>query len=120
MVDCYCDYSSPDFYSVKNVLSARKAHRCLECKGKIDAGEKYERVAGKWDGNFSTAKTCAHCVELRDYVLAHVPCFCWYHTDLLNGAIDCARDFNSEAPGFLFGAYRRLIRIEKHGGKIWR
>ena len=44
---------------------ARKPTRCVECRRPIVAGQRYEFVSGKWDGEWSTYKTCAECVEIR-------------------------------------------------------
>lgn len=49
-------------------LVARKEHRCEECGRKIAPGEKYDRHAGKWEGDFFTNVACAHCAVLRRMV----------------------------------------------------
>lgn len=36
-------------------------HRCGECGRVIEIGEVYRKYAGVWEGDFFTAKTCAHC-----------------------------------------------------------
>ena len=53
-----------DFYTEK-IVTARKAHRCCECGDVIPVGARYERVVGKWDGDFGTFETCLVCVEIR-------------------------------------------------------
>lgn len=45
---------------------ARKRHRCCECRGWIEAGERYEYSWGIWEGSASSYKTCLGCAELRD------------------------------------------------------
>lgn len=45
---------------------ARKRHRCCECRGWIEIGERYEYSWGIWDGNAQTYKTCLGCSSLRD------------------------------------------------------
>lgn len=57
-----------DFNSTTHVV-ARKQHQCCECGGIIAPLDVYERVAGTWDGNFSTFKTCQHCETARDWLL---------------------------------------------------
>ena len=79
----------------------------------IAQNECYEYTVGKWEGDVNTFKTCAHCLALRDYVKAHVPCFCWYYENMLEDAIEAAREWSHEAPGLLFGAYRRKIQIRR-------
>jgi hypothetical protein len=49
MLDCYCDYDPPEFWSL-NMLAAKKQHQCYECSGPILPGETYEYVSGKWEG----------------------------------------------------------------------
>jgi hypothetical protein len=60
------DYDgTPEFWNVTN-KKAHKAHRCGECQREIPSGSIYESVAGKYDGDFYTAKTCSVCAEIRD------------------------------------------------------
>ena len=47
---------------------ARKTHRCGECFRDISAGEQYESVFGKWEGDFSSHKTCVHCCAARKWL----------------------------------------------------
>jgi hypothetical protein len=111
-MSCYCDYSYPDFY-VDRMVKAKKNHRCDECGRTILAGEKYEYVSAVWEGDFSTCKTCDKCLELRQYTKAHVPCFCWQHGNVIQDAIDTLQEYAHEAPGLLFGGYRRYLAIYK-------
>lgn len=46
--------------------TAKKQHKCCECKLAINAGDKYEYSSGVWDGKPSSFKTCLSCVEIRD------------------------------------------------------
>ena len=110
---CYCDGDSPEFFS-ETVNTARKAHRCSECGRAIEVGEQYENVAGKWDGDFSTFKTCLRCRAVRLYVIEHVPCFCWTYTDLLNDARETVADYSRELPGMWFGFGRLLVAATRH------
>lgn len=111
-MDCYCDYDAPSFYHCET-RKARKQHVCSECHKAIRPGDQYEHVNGKWD-DVSTFKTCSRCLDLKAFVRAHVPCFCWEHGNIVDGAIETAQEFGHEAPGLLFGAYRRKILIERH------
>jgi hypothetical protein len=49
-------------------VRARKAHQCGECFRQIEPGEHYVRNAGKWEGDFWSMKTCAHCDAFRKMV----------------------------------------------------
>ncbi len=64
----YCDCEMPEFYSNYSP-TARKEHKCCECRGVIQAGEKYDYFSGKWDGEMSVFKTCSDCKLLRGAVL---------------------------------------------------
>jgi len=44
---------------------ARKAHKCCECHGTIQPGEKYHYHHGVWDCEASDYKVCADCEALR-------------------------------------------------------
>lgn len=116
---CYCDYdSAPEFFS-DSTRSARKAHKCCECKGPINVGERYKIRAGKWDGEFSTYKQCIACTDLEDYVKAHVPCMCRTFTELfedVSAAVEYAEQ-EGRIPGFRFAILRKkvLIRRRKRG-----
>ena len=44
--------------------TARKEHRCCECRSTIRAGERYRYVSGVWDGQGRSFKQCADCAEL--------------------------------------------------------
>lgn len=44
---------------------ARKRHKCCECRGWIEPGEKYHKFSGIWDGEAGTYKTCDDCQILR-------------------------------------------------------
>ena len=63
-IDVGIDDGCPDFTSTK-MVTAKKDHKCIECKGVIKKGEQYEKTVGKWDGNFDTFKTCLDCLSLR-------------------------------------------------------
>jgi hypothetical protein len=59
-----CDCNPPEFFN-SHIAKARKPHKCCECLRTIETGERHEVVAGKWDGDFCTFRTCPDCVELR-------------------------------------------------------
>ena len=70
MSDCSVCLGSDDFdglceFYEAGIVKARKQHECVECELPIPPGAKYERVRGKYDGEFFTEKTCLLCCELR-------------------------------------------------------
>jgi hypothetical protein len=110
--DCFCDYDPPSMIRESEPV-ARKDHRCTECGRRIAAGERYSYTWGIWDGMADTFKTCPRCLALRDYVKAHVPCLCWAYGSVTDDCIEAAQEYAHEAPGLLFGAYRRLVLIKR-------
>lgn len=51
---------------------ARKEHRCCECRGTIQVGEKYRKHHGIWDGSAADYKVCEDCETLREEVDAEI------------------------------------------------
>jgi len=51
---------SADFWAERTV-TARKPHRCEECRETIHPGEKYARVAQMYEGDFSAYPLCVVC-----------------------------------------------------------
>lgn len=62
------DYDPPQMYR-EEMRKAAKDHACEECRRIIKRGERYEYVAGRWEDDFNTFKTCAHCVGARSWLL---------------------------------------------------
>lgn len=112
MSACYCDFEPNQVYRSESRI-ARVAHRCDECQRTILPREQYEAVDALSDGSWWRCKTCSDCLALRDWVKAHVPCFCMEHHNLIDGAIEAAQEWSHEAPGLLFGAYRRQVWIQR-------
>lgn len=110
--DCYCDYERPEFYSAIT-RTARRAHRCYECRGFIQPGERYKRVTGKWDGTFDTHATCQRCTAFEAYVREHVKCFCWAFGDLIDDGLGVLAEYNSALPGMWFGGARLVIAARR-------
>jgi len=113
-MECYCDYDPATVYR-KAVYTARKAHKCYECSRNIKPGESYERVFAIWDGDPTSIATCSHCLALREFVVAHVPCSCWTHGNMIDEVMEDADQWAHEAPGLWFGALRRKILIQRAG-----
>ena len=58
---------NPPQFCVTTVKMAARNHCCCECNEVIPKGTRYEHVAGKWDGEMATYRTCLSCVEIRDH-----------------------------------------------------
>ena len=114
-MNCYCDYEPAAVYDA-GMVTTRWRHICEECGRTIRPGERAERARGCWDGHWATYYTCTECLELRQHVAAHVPCFCWAHGNMIQDARDALEalsDETSETAGVLFGAGRRLVAIRR-------
>lgn len=111
-MNCWCDYEMPDV-SRSARRTARKAYTCDECFSPILPGDQYENAWGVWEGESQTYRTCIRCLALRDWVQAHVPCFCWAYGNVIEDAIVTAEYYAHEAPGLLFGALRRQVLIAR-------
>ena len=70
-MECSCNIytdnadAGPEFES-RRICTARKPHRCAECRREIMPGERYERYTGKWEWGIDTFKTCPDCLTVRD------------------------------------------------------
>lgn len=116
-VDCFCDYDPPSVYR-RQIVTARKPHKCYECSGEIGPGEQYEYVFGIWEGCADVFKTCERCYDIRQWVKNNVPCFCWAHGNMLDDA-ECAIDdafwrAPLETVGLRFGFLRRKVEASRH------
>jgi hypothetical protein len=114
---CYCDDGeTADMYIVTKVRAA-KQHKCYECHHHIQRGELHEAVRSLYEGRFSTTRTCARCLDVREYVTAHAPCFCWMHGSLLDDARDTLREYAYASAGFWIGGMKRVLRAENAKGE---
>jgi len=55
-------------FASERTVTAKKEHQCGECWRTIDKGETYERLAGKWEGDFWDMKSCTHCSAFRKII----------------------------------------------------
>ena len=60
-------FDMPEAYSM-TLRKARKNHKCCECRGVIEAGEKYHYHSGIWEGIPQSFKVCIDCEALRGKV----------------------------------------------------
>lgn len=63
-----------EMYAEK-IVTARKLHQCYECQGAINKGEKYQRVTGKWEGEFNVYEFCLICSEISTCLSCDGRCF---------------------------------------------
>ncbi len=105
-------------FSTDSIVSARKQHRCSECRGIIQPGEKYERVFLVYDGYADTYKTCLHCKSARDWLTSETDWpvdidgegHQWFYTMLREHLMDQARNGEHK---FAFRAYRHIALMDK-------
>ena len=57
------DGDGPEFSDARMVL-ARREHKCYDCQRPIAPGIRYERVTGKWEGQFLSHAFCVDCVDI--------------------------------------------------------
>jgi len=57
-------------FQTESTPTARKVHRCGECHGHIEPGQKYQLISGSWDGDMASFKTCMPRVEACTWATA--------------------------------------------------
>ena len=114
-VFCECDIDGyVSFCSTRIIKAARKPHKCDECHGRIRPGERYEQAVGKQEGDMWYSKTCARCLDLVEWITAHVPCYCRMYGALFEDERMPEMVYQaSHTPGFAFGIKRRIVAIEQ-------
>lgn len=116
---CYCDYE-PAEWSRISTPKARKQYRCYECGAFIAPSDRHEYVAGKWEGEVSSYRTCSDCVSLRQYIQAHIPCFCWAYGNLFSDALDALREYVHEVPGMAMESGRLIVALQRRNREARR
>jgi len=109
---CYCDYDPVTLLSQAKHC-AQKLHKCSECLRAISPGQTYECHRYIFDGQFHIHKTCERCLAVREYVAAHVPCFCWAYTEMLEAAEETIREYAWQAPGLFMGYGRLRVAVNR-------
>ena len=61
----YCDVDDYCTMLREEQPTARKQHKCHECRRVIEVGEKYNLEVTLYDGEISTYKTCLDCMSIR-------------------------------------------------------
>lgn len=111
MTTCYCDYEQPTFFR-ESQPRAKVRHRCGECSRVIQPGERYNKITGKWDGEFRSYARCAHC-EAVAAALRVLPCFCDYYGGLWETVGDGWLDDLREAQTGDYFSVMRLVAAAK-------
>ena len=104
-------------FCVERFPTARKRHRCCECRGFVEPFDIYQHVSGMWDGDFNTFKTCPHCLQARDFYIEDLGSrdfrdpddgqFCF--GQLFEDMREAADESNLYGTGLKFRAYRYII-----------
>lgn len=119
--DCYCYYDTPEFYQA-GTRTARKQHKCEECRGIIAPKEKYEYVICVLYGCFNHFKTCSRCLSIRTWVTNNVPCVCCGHGEMFEGLIAGVDEAQYRAPeetkGLRFAYLRKIVLLKRHNQKV--
>ena len=61
-----CDIDGYNEFESISYPRARKEHECCACKETIRRGDKYERFAFKWDGEFECLVRCLRCCAIAE------------------------------------------------------
>jgi len=114
-VEIYPDGDDGPSLFKSEMITAKKAHKCTECRNQINSGEKYEKVDGVWDGSWDHFKTCQDCLSLRDEFFIAGYTFGWLWDDFFE---DMCRDIPESCISNLTGTARDRVcdYVEKH----WR
>lgn len=65
---CFYDDGEHASVWIQSEPTARKEHRCCECKGAIAKGQKYLKVNYVFDGSAGTFKVCKSCEDVREEI----------------------------------------------------
>ena len=109
-MSCECDYEPPEAFSVET-RTARKAHRCSECRRTIEPGERYRHVWGVWEGTPAIFKRCETCGELERWATSIVPCLCVGMGNLHGDILDEFHEHERDCPGLVAEAKEKITKI---------
>jgi hypothetical protein len=68
-------------------VTARKQHKCCECRRVIERGETYRKESALYDGSVTTYKTCIDCSSIRDAFVCS-----WYWGEILEAVENTITD----------------------------
>lgn len=102
-----------------NTPTAKKQHKCMECRRMIEPGEKYLLENYVWEGKFSSHKTCTHCQVVREFILQEDDVFYYGMIDDALWNLDSYGTNRSAMLARLMtsGMHRQWKRRD---GKMWR
>jgi hypothetical protein len=99
---CAIDDGERFEFCAHEIRTSRKPRRCGECGRAIRPGETYENARGKYENEFSTYITCAHCLRARRWLIRE--CNGWLYSGVYE---DLFEHWNYE--GIRTGELLRLI-----------
>lgn len=105
------DWSSAEFYR-QSTHTARQPHRCGECYRVIQPGERYLVATGRQNGEFWTAKQCAHCMRAAELLTEHCRGFLFGGVqEDLEQHVDCGLPWSMAAARHVVGMRRQWRRF---------
>lgn len=57
-------------FQTESTPTTRKVHKCGECNGQIEPGQKHQLISGSWEGYMGSFKTCMPCLAARNWATA--------------------------------------------------
>lgn len=115
---CVVDFDPPSAYREVH-RTARKPHRCEDCRATIAPGDRYLYISGVWDGRGDSFRRCAECSAIAEAardagcvtsiggVREEAP------EALLSGYHDDAPEALGRLAGLLFAARERALARSK-------
>jgi hypothetical protein len=105
-------------FQTETTPTARKVHKCGECHGHIEPGQKYQLISGSWEGDMGSFKTCMPCLAARNWATAQPE---WgsdgehlYYFGLLEEDLSYLAPEINPGDGRRFKAYRLQVHISRN------
>lgn len=99
---CCCDIGDSPAFASTTFPRTRKPRKCEECSATIAPGERYSRLAQKWDERISVWVTCTDCHEWAEGLMRaqreDASCDCVGYC--LGGLWECIGEFIRERYGY--------------------
>lgn len=111
-MDCACVSVCVDDYAetlTKANVTARKEHRCCECRKTIYPGESYEYYKGTFDGDIFVQKTCIDCISVRDTFFCDGFYYEQLWDDMWEHIRDCAGEISEKSISALTPVAREKV-----------